>query len=78
VFLAGTGVRPEEGFGAEWRDVDLERRMLMAGADAYERELLDAFDARPSGQLGRAGGRGCRLTRASKMTKAPRLQGCRG
>jgi integrase len=29
VFLAGTGVRPEEGFGAEWRDVDLERRMLM-------------------------------------------------
>ena len=29
IFLAGTGVRPEEGFGAEWRDVDLERRMLM-------------------------------------------------
>jgi integrase len=29
VFLVGTGVRPEEGFGAEWRDVDLERRMLM-------------------------------------------------
>ena len=29
VFLAGTGVRPEEAFGAEWRDVDLERRMLM-------------------------------------------------
>jgi len=28
-FLAGTGVRPEEGFGAEWRDVDLERRMFM-------------------------------------------------
>ena len=23
IFLAGTGVRPEEGFGAEWRDVDL-------------------------------------------------------
>jgi integrase len=29
VFLAGTGVRPEEGFGAEWRDIDFERRMLM-------------------------------------------------
>ena len=29
MFLAGTGVRPEEAFGAEWRDVDLERRMLM-------------------------------------------------
>jgi integrase len=29
VFLVGTGVRPEEGFGAEWHDVDLERRMLM-------------------------------------------------
>ena len=29
IFLAGTGVRPEEGFGAEWCDVDLERRMLM-------------------------------------------------
>ena len=29
VFLAGTGVRPEEAFGAEWRDVDLERRMFM-------------------------------------------------
>jgi integrase len=28
-FMAGTGVRPEEAFGAEWRDVDLERRLLM-------------------------------------------------
>ena len=28
VVLAGTGLRPEEAFGAEWRDVDLERRML--------------------------------------------------
>ncbi|MBE2320412.1 hypothetical protein DVA67_030900 [Solirubrobacter sp. CPCC 204708] len=26
-FLCGTGVRPEEAFGGEWRDVDLERRM---------------------------------------------------
>jgi integrase len=29
LFMAGTGVRPEEAFGAEWRDIDLERRMLM-------------------------------------------------
>ena len=28
-FLCGTGVRPEEAFGAEWRDVDLERRVFM-------------------------------------------------
>jgi len=28
VFLAGTGVRPEEAFGAEWRDVDLEKRVF--------------------------------------------------
>jgi integrase len=28
IFLAGTGVRPEEGFGAEWPDVDLKRRVL--------------------------------------------------
>jgi integrase len=29
IFLAGTGVRPEEAFGADWRDVDLERRVFM-------------------------------------------------
>jgi integrase len=29
VFLCGTGVRPEEAFGGEWRDVDLERRVFM-------------------------------------------------
>jgi integrase len=29
VFLCGTGVRPEEAFGAEWRDVDLKRRVFM-------------------------------------------------
>jgi hypothetical protein len=27
---------------------------LVAGADAYERELLDAFDARQARELGRA------------------------
>ena len=32
VFLRGTGVRPEEAFGGEWRDVDLERRMFWCGA----------------------------------------------
>jgi integrase len=29
VTMAGTGVRPEEAFGATWREVDLERRVLM-------------------------------------------------
>jgi integrase len=29
VFLVGTGVRPEEAFGAEWRDIELERRVFM-------------------------------------------------
>jgi integrase len=28
IFLAGTGARPEEAFGAEWRDVDLEQRIV--------------------------------------------------
>jgi integrase len=28
IVLAGTGLRPEEAFGAEWGDVDLERRMI--------------------------------------------------
>jgi integrase len=27
-FLVGTGVRPEEAFGADWRDVDLDRRVF--------------------------------------------------
>jgi integrase len=29
VFMAGTGLRPEEAFGAEWSDVDVERRVFM-------------------------------------------------
>jgi integrase len=29
IFLAGTGVRPEEAFGGEWRDVDLGRHVFM-------------------------------------------------
>ena len=32
VFLAGTGVRPEEAFGAEWRDVDLHAGSSRCGA----------------------------------------------
>ena len=28
IFLAGTGVRPEEAFGGEWPDLDLERRVF--------------------------------------------------
>ena len=41
VFLAGTGVRPEEAFGAEWRDVDLERRMLMVRRAFAKRRLKE-------------------------------------
>ena len=26
--MGGTGVRPDEGFGAEWPDVDVKRRVL--------------------------------------------------
>jgi integrase len=29
VFLAGSGVRPEEAFGGDWRDVDLKRHVFM-------------------------------------------------
>jgi integrase len=29
IFLAGTGVRLQEAFGAEWRDVDFERQVFM-------------------------------------------------
>jgi integrase len=28
IFLAGTGVRPEEAFGADWSDIDLRRRVF--------------------------------------------------
>ncbi len=28
VFLVGTGVRPEEAFAGDWRDLDLERRVF--------------------------------------------------
>jgi integrase len=29
IFLAGTGARPEEAFGAEWPDVDVKRQVFM-------------------------------------------------
>jgi integrase len=40
--MAGTGVRPEEAFGAEWRDADLERRMLMVPG-AFARGRLKEY-----------------------------------
>jgi integrase len=40
--------------GTSVKMIDRTYGHLVAGADAYERELLDAFDARPSGELGRA------------------------
>jgi integrase len=42
VFLCGTGVRPEEAFGGEWRDVDLERRMFRVRR-AYAKGRLKDF-----------------------------------
>ena len=41
-FLCGTGVRPEEAFGGEWRDVDLERRMFRVRR-AYAKGRLKDF-----------------------------------
>jgi integrase len=41
-FLCETGVRPEEAFGGEWRDVDLERRMFRVRR-AYAKGRLKDF-----------------------------------
>ena len=41
IFLAGTGVRPEEAFGAEWRDVDLERQVFMVRRGFAKGRLKD-------------------------------------
>jgi integrase len=41
-FLCGTGVRPEEAFGGEWRDVDLEARMFRIRR-AYAKGRLKDF-----------------------------------
>jgi integrase len=42
VFLCGTGVRPEEAFGGEWRDADLERQMFRVRR-AYAKGRLKDF-----------------------------------
>ena len=39
--------------GTSVKMIDRTYGHLVAGADAYERELLDAFDARPADELGR-------------------------
>jgi integrase len=41
IFLAGTGVRPEEGFGAEWPDVDVKRRVFMVRRGFAKGRLKD-------------------------------------
>ena len=41
IVLAGTGLRPEEAFGAEWRDVDLPRRMIMVRRAYAKRRLKE-------------------------------------
>ena len=40
--------------GTSVKMIDRTYGHLVAGADAYERELLDVFDARPAPELGRA------------------------
>jgi len=40
--------------GTSVKMIDRTYGHLVAGADAYERELLDAFDARPADEFGRA------------------------
>jgi integrase len=41
-FLCGSGVRPEEAFGGDWRDVELERRMFRVRR-AYAKGRLKDF-----------------------------------
>jgi hypothetical protein len=40
--------------GTSVKMIDRTYGHLVAGADVYERELLDAFDAQPNRELGRA------------------------
>jgi hypothetical protein len=64
--------------GTSVKMIDRTYGHLVAGADVYERELLDAFDQAQSRQLGRCGRAGvasCGLTGAPLTPKAPRLQG---
>jgi integrase len=42
IFCVGTGVRPEEAFGAEWDDVDLKARVLTVGR-AYAKGRLKSY-----------------------------------
>jgi hypothetical protein len=48
---------------------------LVAGADAYERKLLDAFDAQPNRELGRAGGPRLGVRSLPSTKRAPQVQG---
>jgi integrase len=41
VFMAGTGVRPEEAFAGDWRDVDLERRVFRVRRAFAKRRLKE-------------------------------------
>ena len=61
-FLCGTGVRPEEAFGGEWRDVDLERRMFRVRR-AYAKGRLKDF-AKTAGSTRR-----CRCARGGHRAR---------
>jgi hypothetical protein len=63
---------PKRAAGAV-KMIDRTYGHLVAGADAYERQLLDAFDANPR-PLGRGGHPGCRVASDARTTKAPRVR----
>ncbi len=67
-----------DGIGTSVKMIDRTYGHLVAGADVYERELLDAFDAGPE-RLGRYGGHGgrerCGLTTTPKNDKSLAVAG---
>ena len=73
-FLVGTGVRPEEAFGAEWRDVDLEGGIFTvrrAFAKGRLKELREDRALAPAGAAARADGRGARAAGAPPRDRVP-------
>ena len=68
--------------GTSVKMIDRTYGHLVAGADAYERELLDAFDATRSAAFGHCvdteAEQDAAYASAPETTKAPRLQACSG